>query len=111
MPSTEKPLQKMILQYLELNRIFHYRNNSGAFKTADGHFYRFGANGSPDIIAVINGLYVGIECKDKYAKQSPSQKGFQTRLEAAGGKYACVREFGEAQAFIESVAKGNLLLA
>jgi hypothetical protein len=51
------------------------------------HFYRFGALGSPDIICVIDGQYVGIEVKGPKGKQSAHQKEFQKKLEAAGGKY------------------------
>ena len=68
-------------------RIFHYRNNSGAFKRDDGHFYRFGAVGSPDIECIIAGQYVGIEVKESKGRQSDNQKEFQRQLEAAGGKY------------------------
>jgi hypothetical protein len=59
----ESETQKQILDYLALKRIFHYRNNSGAFVDSQKHFYRFGALGSPDIICVIKGQYVGIEVK------------------------------------------------
>ena len=38
----ESEIQKQILDYLALKRIFHYRQNSGAFKR-DDHFYRMGA--------------------------------------------------------------------
>ena len=80
-------VQRLILEYLALKRIFHYRNNSGAFKRDDGHFYRFGATGSPDIICVIKGQYVGIEVKAPKGKQSDHQKNLRENLEAAGGKY------------------------
>lgn len=83
----ESDVQRQILDYLALKRIFHYRNNSGAFKRDDGHFYRFGATGSPDIICVVNGQYVGIEVKAANGKQSDHQKEFQKSLDAAGGKY------------------------
>jgi VRR-NUC domain len=83
----ESEIQKQILDYLSLKRIFHYRNNSGAFKRDDGHFYRFGATGSPDIICVIKGQYVGIEVKAPKGKQSEHQEAFQENLERAGGRY------------------------
>jgi hypothetical protein len=82
----EGDIQKQILGYLALKRIFHYRNNSGAFKRDDGHFYRFGATGSPDIICVVKGQYAGIKVKQTKGRQSDHQKEFQN-LEAAGGKY------------------------
>jgi hypothetical protein len=83
----ESEVQKQILDYLALKHVFHYRNNSRAFKRDDGHFYRFGATGSPDIICVINGQYVGIEVKAPKGKHSEHQKEFQRQLEEAGGKY------------------------
>lgn len=83
----ESELQRQILGYLALKGIFHYRNNSGAFKREDGHFYRFGALGAPDIICVIGGQYFGIEVKAPTGKQSDHQKAFQAALEAAGGRY------------------------
>jgi hypothetical protein len=73
----EGDIQKQILGYLALKRIFHYRNNSGAFKRDDGHFYRFGATGSPDIICVIEGRFVGIEVKQTKGRQSEHQKNFR----------------------------------
>jgi len=86
----EKYTQKQILDYLEIKKIFHYRNNSGAMITNNNGrrgFLRFGAVGSPDIICVINGIYVGIEVKGDKGKQSENQKTFQENLEKAGGVY------------------------
>jgi hypothetical protein len=83
----ESDLQRQILDYLALKGIFHYRNNSGAFDNGHGGFYRFGAVGSPDIICVVNGRYVGIELKAPKGKQSDHQKEFQRQLELAGGTY------------------------
>src|ERR1019366_1115246 len=78
---------KAILDYLVLRHIFHYRNNSGAFKRDDGHFYRFGATGSPDIVCVIKGQYVGVEVKAPNGKQCEHQKAFQDELERTEGQY------------------------
>lgn len=91
----ESDVQGAILQYLALKRIFHYRNNSGAFKRDDGHFYRFGAVGSPDIVCVVDGQYVGIEVKTSAGKQSEHQKEFQHRLEDAGGRYILARSIDD----------------
>jgi hypothetical protein len=83
----ESETQKAIIEWLAWKKIFHYRNNSGAFVDAQKHFYRFGAIGSPDIVCVINGQYVGIEVKAPKGKQSENQREFQRALEGAGGKY------------------------
>lgn len=82
-------------QWLFMHRIFHYRNNSGALRTEHGSFVRFGAKGSPDIVAVKDGVYVGLECKMGSGRQSPAQKDFQGQLERAGGKYFVVRSIDD----------------
>lgn len=91
----ELDVQRQILDYLKLRRVFHYRNNSGAFMDSQKHFYRFGAQGSPDIICVINGQYVGIEVKAPKGKQSDHQKEFQKHLEASGGKYVLAYDLND----------------
>ena len=83
----ESDVQKAIIQYLEVKHIFHYRNNSGAYKAEHGSFIRYGAVGSPDIICVINGQYVGIEVKRPGGRLSPFQKIFAENLVKAGGRY------------------------
>lgn len=58
-------------------------------------FMRFGASGSPDIIVVYDGKYIGFEIKDTKGKQSDTQKKFQEALEKAGGKYYLIRSIDE----------------
>ena len=79
-------------QYLTMKNIFHYRQNTGAVKTERGGFIRFGAVGSPDLVAIIKGKYIGIECKMGSGKQSPGQKEFEKRLLNAGGEYWLIRD-------------------
>lgn len=98
MASTEKETQKACLDYLVASRIFHYRNNSGAMVSeykGKKRFMRFGANGSPDIIVVFKGQYIGFEIKDKAGEQSDSQIKFQESLEKAGGAYHLIRSIDE----------------
>lgn len=92
--STEKATQSAILDYLYKFNIFHYRNNSGAIK-ADSRFFRFGAVGSPDIICVRKGQFIGIECKGQNGVMSEGQEAFKINLEKAGGKYLLVRSIDE----------------
>lgn len=92
--STEKETQTAVLDFLHKNNIFHYRNNSGAIRT-DKRFFRFGATGSPDIICVKNGKYIGIECKDVNGKLSESQVNFSINLTRAGGSYIVVHSIDE----------------
>lgn len=83
----EIEIQRQIMEWLDWMKVFHYRQNTGAFATKTGGFVRFGATGSPDIICVVDGQFIGIEVKAKGGKQSPAQKEFQGRLVLAGGKY------------------------
>ena len=86
----ESDIQRAILDWLAWNKIFHYRNNSGAMGgvyKGKKWFLRFGASGSPDIICVIKGQFLGIEVKAPKGRQGEDQKEFQRKLELAGGKY------------------------
>ena len=92
----EKDVQKACLDYLAARGIFNYRNNTGSFQDrGTGAWYRFGAVGSPDIIAVVKGRYIAIECKGTKGKQSDVQKDFEDRLVRAGGFYILVRSLDE----------------
>ena len=94
----QKTLEKYVvnacLQYLQLKDIFHYRSNSGAMVSeykGKKRFMRFGAKGSPDIVAVVRGQYWGIECKSSSGKISEDQLVFAAALERAGGRYLVCR--------------------
>ena len=82
----EKDLQKQILEYLNLKGHYCWRNNSGAFKTERGGFYRMGMIGSPDIIGVAkNGCFIGIEVKINGNKPSVYQDDFIKQIKSRGG--------------------------
>jgi hypothetical protein len=93
---SEKDTQRSILEYLAVSRIFHWRNNTGAFKTESGGFYHFGTPGSPDIIAVHEGRVYGIEVKGPNGKLRPAQEEFKVSLEKAGGIYIVARSTKDA---------------
>lgn len=95
MISTEKATQAAILDYLTLKRVFHWRNNTGAFKDARGGFYRFGTPGSPDIFALEDGKLYGIEVKDTKGRLNDNQKLFETTFERAGGTYIIARSLDD----------------
>ena len=101
--STEKETQAACAELLRARGIFHYRQNSGAMKTERGNFYRFGTPGAPDIVAVIQGRYVGLEIKDVAGRQSETQKLFQKQLEAAGGIYLLIRQVEELEEFLRKI--------
>jgi hypothetical protein len=97
MISTEKATQAAILNYLVLKRVFHWRNNTGAFKSEHGSFIRYGSPGSPDIFAVLppSGQLLGIEVKDTRGRLNENQEGFRDRLERAGGRYIVARSLDD----------------
>jgi len=84
----ERDIQKSILDWLSLRRIFHWRASVGAMKIR-GHFYHFGQAGQPDIMAVLKstGQFCGIEVKAGGKEQSRKQREFQAEVERAGGLY------------------------
>jgi Holliday junction resolvase len=85
MNEKESDIQRAILDYLSIKRIFHWRNNSGALKTEGGHFVRFGAVGSPDIFALHKGVLYAIEVKTKKGRVSDAQAQFLVQVNRAGG--------------------------
>lgn len=102
MISTEKDTQTACIQLLTANRIFFYRQNSGALKDKTGRTVYFGTPGAPDILAVIRGIYVGIEVKDVKGKLNANQEAFKAQLEKAGGIYLTIRNIDELVAFLKN---------
>ena len=82
-----------------------WSNPTGAVKTANGHFQRYGLVGSSDIIGISNsGKFVGIEIKTGATSvQSKHQKAFQKMVEMNGGIYYLIRseeEFDKLKQFL-----------
>lgn len=92
---SENDIQRVILDWLEIHKIFHFRNNVGAFKTERGGFYRFGVKGQTDIVCVVNGIYVGVEVKNATGKMKENQEAFRIALTKAGGIYILARSLDD----------------
>ena len=101
MKERERDIQASIIEFLTFKGIFHYRNNSGGAMGKGNHFIRFGTPGSPDVICVVRGRYVGIEVKRHGGKLRESQEVFRAALEAAGGLYWIFTSLDEAVDTIE----------
>lgn len=82
------------LKLLQLHGVFHLRNNTGATKIGD-RYIRFGAPGSPDILACIQGRFWGIEVKRPGGKLSDDQKAVGLAIANAGGIYLVVHDIKE----------------
>ena len=95
----EKDVQKAVLQFLALKRVWAWRNNVGA--TVAEHagkrrFFRFGSPGMPDIMAVLpSGKVFHIECKSSTGKQSEAQLEWQKKAEDHGHYYLVIRDVSE----------------
>jgi hypothetical protein len=83
----EKSVLKIVIEYLELKQIPHWRINSGALKTERGQFVRFGAKGMSDIYAIgKEGISIWIECKrPKGGRLSEPQKKLLDCVNRNGG--------------------------
>lgn len=86
----EKDIVNAILQYLQLKKIFAWRNNSGMIfgKDEKGRTYahRMGPKGSPDIIGIMSdGRFLGIEVKVPGNKPTDEQSEFLEEIQKRGG--------------------------
>jgi hypothetical protein len=79
-----------------------WRNNSGM-----RGYIRYGLHnrkrlkGSPDIVGIVAGRFVGLEVKTKDGVVSDEQHNFAMDIRAAGGYAAVVRSVGEALTAIQ----------
>ena len=89
---SEKHIQRACLNWLLRNGIFAWRNGStGLFDREKGFYRTAPKRGAPDIIAIRNGRFIGIEVKSAKGKLRPEQEAFKVNVEAAGGVYMVVR--------------------
>ncbi len=79
----EIEIQKQILDYLKLKRIFHWRSNNIAVK---GRTFT-GLLGVADILALHDGIFYAIEVKNEKGQQSQPQVEFEFQVDTNGGRY------------------------
>ena len=87
----EDAVLRACLDWLACKRIFHWRSNNIA---APGRTFH-GRKGVPDISCVVQGRFIGIECKATKGKQSAYQKAFEKDLTKAGGQYILVKSLSD----------------
>lgn len=91
MTLSEHDIQALILIYVtSLPNAFAFRMNTGKARMG-GRFVTFGIPGQPDIFAIIQGRFVGIEVKTATGRQSKDQQNWQRNCERAGGLYILAR--------------------
>ena len=88
MKQSEKELQSAIIEYLTLNSIFHWRQNTGAFVAeykGKKRIVRFGVPGISDILGVQRGRLFAIEVKARGGKLTYLQENFLKNVSDHGG--------------------------
>jgi hypothetical protein len=82
----EGAVVKACLDYLEIQDIFAWRNNTGALRDRRNRLVRFGKTGSADILGILpSGKMLAVECKDRYNTLTDEQKKFLTEISHNGG--------------------------
>lgn len=94
---TANGLTRCIIDFIKLTGGQAYRVNSQGQYDPKLKKWRYSGmrRGLPDIQAVINGRFVGIEVKIKTDRQSEHQKKIQAEIEASGGIYFIAWSFDE----------------
>jgi len=87
----ENKIQKDIMDYLKMNNVFHFRNNTGRRGNVS-----YGFPGSADIIGLLpNGLFLSIEVKTETGIQSDKQKEFENNIIKNNGIYILARSLDD----------------
>lgn len=105
----ESDVQTACLEYLRIRRIFHWRQNSGAFRTQSGRWFKCcSIKGVSDILGVLpDGRFLAVECKSESGgRLSPEQKEFLSNINANGGLGVVVHSVDELANALE-LAKEN----
>lgn len=86
---TEKEIQNFVLDYLNANRLgYFWRNNTVGVYDPRTQGYRRNKNekGVPDILGVLEGRFIAIECKSQGRNVlGENQEKFKERFERQGG--------------------------
>ena len=103
--SESRVVHDVLLAIGALPGVLAWRNNTGALRDVTGRTVRYGSPGSPDILAVVAGRFVGLECKTRTGRQPDDQRTWQRACEAAGGIYAVVRSDTDALAVVQPLLR------
>jgi len=106
----EQQIQKSILEYLAVKRIWCRRMNTGAVvATHNGksRMVRYGSPGMADILCTLfdysSVIVVWFEVKAPKGKQSESQGEFQKEVESEGHKYFVVYSIEDVEKALQSL--------
>lgn len=89
---TEQEIKKQILDFLGYQKdVYFFRLGSGLIKTEQGRYFKTGTAGCPDIVALKNGRFIGLEVKTEKGKLSEAQEEAKKKIIKCGGEYHIVR--------------------
>lgn len=91
----EGKIQAEIIKYLKENKIWHFRYNANV------------TYGMPDIIAIYNGYFVGIEVKTEVGIATELQERMKDSIEKAGGYHVFARSVDDVYKLLRSIEKKN----
>lgn len=97
MKTPEGKIQAKIIQYLKDKKIFHFRYNavSSAF-------------GLPDIIVILEGIFIGLEVKTETGKATELQLRMQEAIRIAGGVYEFVTSVQDVEEIVNEYTTNQL---
>jgi len=98
----EKDIQRAVLDYLRLNRIFCWKQHSVGIKKPDGRYIPSGMVGVSDIMGVLpDGRFLAVEVKRPGGKVSPAQDIFLTNVRRSKGLAVVVHSVDEMAIFLK----------
>lgn len=98
-PPSEEQIEHQILVYLNVTKKgFFWKNVSAGY--FDGRSFRkhkspFAINGTPDILGIIHGDFVGFEVKSAKGKPSEAQEAFKKKALSVGARVCVVRSLSD----------------
>lgn len=100
-------LEARLLPLERRGQAYFFRNNSfsGRIRRFDGSegFIKNNKKGTPDVIILLDGQFIGAELKTATGRQSPAQKQAQVAIEAAGGRYCLFRSPEDIEAVLREL--------
>lgn len=102
----EREIVRAILDYLRLEKIPAWRNNTGAVQEGR-RFIRFGPKGGADILGVLppDGRFLALEVKRPGRHATQEQQAFLDWVDAAGGIGEVVTSIQDVRLVLARVAR------